>query len=136
MAMTHSIRLELPGEVYEHARHAAARSDQSVEAVLVASLALLFGQPPGGWDHLAAILETLPDEQLWALVYRRLAWPLGSRLHELSARGKQGSLTEEEQTELEALIEEADRYALLRSRALLLLQERGHDVTSSVLAVR
>ena len=128
MAATHSIRVDLPAELYQQVLEAAARSDQSVETVLVGSLALLFGNPPGGWDHLEAILESLPDEQLWALVYRRLIWPEGARLRELTARGKQAPLTEMEQAELDALIDEADRYALLRSRALLLLKGRGHDI--------
>jgi hypothetical protein len=57
-----------------------------------------------------------------------MAWPEGARLRELTARVKRASLTEAEQAELEALIDEADRYALLRSRALLVLKGRGHDV--------
>src|SRR5260370_22522442 len=112
MAATHSIRVDLPAELYQQGREAAARSDQSVETVLVGSLALLFGDPPGGWDQLEATLESLPDEQLWALVYRRLAWPEGAQLRELTAQGKQAPLTEAEQADLDTLIDEADRYAL------------------------
>ena len=93
MAATHSIRVNLPAEFYQHVREAAARSDQSIEAVLVGTLAILFGDPPGGWDHLEATLESLPDAQLWALVYRGMAWPDSARLRELTARGKQVPLT-------------------------------------------
>jgi hypothetical protein len=128
MAATHSIRVDLPDDLYRQVREAAARSDQPVEAVLLGSLELLFGDPPGGWDQLEASLESLPDEQLWALVYRRMAWPDGARLRELTARGQRAPLAEAEQAELASLIDESDRYALLRSRALLLLKGRGHDV--------
>lgn len=128
MAATHSIRVELPDELYEHVREAATRSDQSVETVLVGTLTLLFGDLPGGWDHLEATLDSLPDEQLWALVYRRLAWPAIAQLRQLTAHGKQAPLTEAEQAELDTLIDETDRYALLRSRVLLLLKQRGHNV--------
>ena len=48
MAPTHSIRVDLPADLYQQVREAAMRSDQSIETVLVGSLALLFGDPPGG----------------------------------------------------------------------------------------
>jgi len=100
---------------------------------LVGSLALLFGEPASGWDRLIATLESLPDEQLWALVYRPLTWPKSARLRDLTSLGNQGALTEPEQAELEALIDDADRHALLRSRALLLLKERGQDVEARLM---
>jgi len=77
------------------------------------------GAPSVDWDHPAATLEALPDAQLWVLLNRRLAWPASDRLHELRARGKGAPLSDEEQVELAALIDEADRMTRLRSRALL-----------------
>ncbi len=128
MAGTHSLQVELPADLFEQIRKAAARSDQPVESVLVDTLALLFGTSRADWEGLAATLETLSDEELWALVYRRMAWPEGARVRELTARGKQATLSDAEQSELAALIDEADRLTLLRSRALLVLQQRGHNV--------
>ena len=128
MAPTHSIRVDLPADLYQQVREAAMRSDQSIEPVLVDSLALLFGDSPGGWDQLGVALESLPDEQLWAVIYGRLTWTTGARLREVTARGKQAPLTEPEQAELEVLIDEVDRYTVLRSRALLLLKRRGYDI--------
>lgn len=128
MAATLPIQLNLPADLYARIQEAAARSDQPVELVLVESLALLFGTSPVDWDHLAETLETLTDAQLWALVHRRMAWTAGARLRELTARGKQASLSEHEQTELATHIDEADRLMLLRSRALLVLHKRGYDV--------
>jgi hypothetical protein len=128
MAATLPIRLDLPAELYARIEEEAAHSEQSVEAVLIESLALLFGVPFVDWDHLAATLETLSDVQLWAVVYRRLASAAAGRLRELTARAQQAPLSTEEQAELAALIDEADRMTLLRSHALLVLQQRGHDV--------
>jgi hypothetical protein len=127
MTSTHSIRVELPSELFEQLQQAADRSDQPIEAVLVDSLAMLFGTPRADWEQLAGTLETLTDAQLLALVYRRITWPEGARLRELSERGKHTALSDDEQTELAALIDEADRLMLLRSRALLLLRQRGHE---------
>ncbi len=128
IASTSSIHIELPADLYERIQAVAVHSDRPVESVLVESLALLFGAPSVDWDHLAATLEALPDAQLWAVLYRRLAWPASDRLHGLTARGKGAPLSDEEQAELAALIDEADRMTLLRSQALLVLQGRGHDV--------
>lgn len=73
-------------------------------------------------------LKNYTDEQLWAIVYQRLAWPHDMRLRELIALGKQGQITEDEKAELERLIDLVDHQMLLRSEALLLLKQRGHNV--------
>jgi len=128
MAGTHSLQVELPADLFEQIREAAARSDQPMELVLVDTLAMLFGAPQADWEQRTAALETLPDAQVWAVVYRRLAWPDGVRLRELTARGRNAVLSDEEQAELAALIDEADHLTVLRSRALLVLRRRGHDI--------
>jgi hypothetical protein len=128
MAASLPIHLNLPADLYARIQEEAAHSDQPVEAVLIESLALLFGVPPVDWDHLTATLETLSDVQLWAVVYRRLAATAAGRLRDLTARGQQAPLSAEEQAELAALIDEVDRMTLLRSHALLVLQQRGHKV--------
>jgi|GEM_PF-521041 len=125
---TRSISVELSVDLFERLRAAATRSDRPLEAVLVESLTLLFGAQHPDRAALQEELETLSDAQLWALVYRRIAWPEGARLRELAARGRQMALTGQEQTELVTLIEETDSLMLLRSRALLVLQKRGHDI--------
>lgn len=123
MTSMHSIRVELPSELFEQLQRAVDRSDQLVETVLVDSLAMLFGTPRADWEQRAGTLETLTDARLRALVYRRITWSEGARLRELSARGKHTALSDEEQTELAALIDESDRLMLLRSRALLMLRQ-------------
>ena len=122
-----TIELQLPDEVYERAQQIAGETNRSVEAVLADSLTLLFG----GLAEAKIQPETLTsysDEQLWAVVHQRLAWYQNTRLLELIAIGKQGSITEEEEAEMERLINLVDRAALLRSQALLLLKQRGHEV--------
>jgi len=128
MVTGHPIQVELPLGLYERLQTAALESDRSVEAVLIDSLALLFGESPLDPENVFALLESYPDEQLWAIVHRQLAPAHQGRLHELIARGKNRPLAGEEQTELDSLIGIVDRYALLRSRALLLLKQRGHNV--------
>ena len=99
---------------------------------MVESIRLLFVPPSPSTDlttSLAALLN-YTDEQLWAVVYQRLAWPQAQRLHELSAQTKQERLTVNEQHELDHLLTLNDRAMLLRSEALRLLKNRGHDIAT------
>ncbi len=128
MAATLPIQLDLPADLYARIQEIANRTERPVETVLIDSLALLFGVPAIDWEHLATTLDTLSDAQLWALVHRRAAWTATERRHDLTTRGQQAQLTDEEQDELAALVDEADRMMLLRSHALFILQQRGHNI--------
>lgn len=127
-----SITLDLPEDLYERVRQVAEQSQRPLERVLVESIRLLFVLPPPSTD-VATTLAAMPgysDAQLWAVVYQCLAWPQSQRLHELSAKHKLGKLTEDEQSECEHLLTLNDRAMLLRSEALLLLKNRGHDIAA------
>jgi hypothetical protein len=127
-----SITLDLPEDLYERVRQVAEQSQRPLERVLVESIRLLFVLPSTATD-VVTILAAMPsysDAQLWAVVYQRLAWPQSQRLHELSAKNKREELPENEQSELEYLLTLNDHAMLLRSEALLLLQNRGHDLAT------
>ena len=128
MASTLPIQLNLPADLYARIAEVAARVERPVEAVLIDSLALLFNAPIVDWEHLAARLDTLDDAELWALVYRRVAWTAADQLHDLTTRGNKDPLSDAEQDELAALVDEFDRMTLLRSHVLLILQQRGHNI--------
>ena len=123
-----SVLLQLPQELYERVRELAQGSHQPIEQILLDSLSLVFGDLPPESELNPDTLQSLSDEQLWALVYRPLAWPQDARLRELTALSKLHPLSENEQAEMEALVGQVDRYVLLRSQALLLLKQRGYDV--------
>ncbi|MCC7208066.1 MAG: hypothetical protein IT323_12225 [Anaerolineae bacterium] len=122
-----TVQLRLPPDVYERARQIAKANDRSVEAVLLDGLSLLFGNLPET-NVSPDALKKYTDEQLWAVVHHRLAWPQDTRLRELVALGKHGQLTDDERAEMERLIALVDRAMLLRSQALALLKQRGHEV--------
>ncbi len=127
-----AITLDLPEDLYERVRQVAEQSQRPLERVLVESIRLLFVLPPTATD-VATTLAAMPgysDAQLWAVVYQRLAWPQSQRLHELSGKNKLEKLTEDEQSACEHLLTLNDRAMLLRSEALLLLKNRGHDIAA------
>lgn len=124
-----TIELEIPSEIVAEARGIARDGNRSVESVLQDGLVLVFGSTTES-DVSAEILQVFSDEQLWKIVNRRMPWAQDSRLRELTAQSKQGSLTQEQREELDCLLTALDRQILLRSRALLLMKKRGHDVDS------
>jgi hypothetical protein len=126
-----TIELNLPPEIYERARQIARTSNRSVEAVLIESLTLLLGELPDT-DLQPDELKTFTDAQLWAIVHQHLAWPQDSRLNMLLAKGKQGILSDAERAEMERLMALVDHQMVLRSEALLLLKQRGHNVEAKL----
>ena len=125
-----SITLDLPDDLYEHVRQVAEYSQRPVERVVLESMQLLFAPPPASTDVATclAALSHYADEQLWAVVYQRLAWLQSHRLQELSAQKTLGTLSDAEQRDLDTLLALNDRAMLLRSEALLLLKNRGYDI--------
>lgn len=119
--------LQIPSEIYERAQQIAKDTDRSIESILLDGLTLLFGSLP---DKRVSpeTLQDYTDQQLWAIVHQRIAWPQDTRLRQLIALGKQGQITNEEKVEMDNLIDLVDHQMLLRSEALLLLKQRGHDV--------
>lgn len=129
MAFTQSVSVELPEELYQRIREVAERSDSSVEAVVREGLEEVFGTGSPSTETLRARLHAFRDDQLWAVVRQRLNVLERARLEELSARAGQEKLSDSEQAELDSLVDQIDLLTLLRSHALLLLKERGHDIT-------
>ena len=121
------ITVTLPDELYGRLQQIAENSDRSLETVVLESLDLLFFHSDSESIKLED-MENYPDEQLWAVVHRRMGWPESNQLHELSDKSKLTHLTEDEQAELDRLLEQVDRDLLLRSVALRLLKSRGHIV--------
>jgi hypothetical protein len=72
-----SITLDLPEDLYEQVRQIAEQSQRPLERVVLESIRLLFGSPPVSTDVATSLaaLHSYSDEQLWAVVYQRLAWP-------------------------------------------------------------
>jgi hypothetical protein len=124
----HSITLDFSEELYRRMRQAAEEHRIPLESMLVESIALMFGEPSSDETLSAEALEHLADDQLWAIIHRQLALPLDIRLRQLTALGKSGELSVDEQAEMERLIADVDRYVVLRSKALLILKARGYDV--------
>ena len=124
----HALVLNLSDELYEVIRKTAEMSKHSLEDAAIALLEL---------PHLLSDLETetknfnsYSDVQLWAVVYKHLSAEQSARLDVLLDKSKTPLITALEKTEAEALVSLVDRYMLIRTEALVLLQNRGYDIKS------
>ena len=115
--MTAPVAVHIPGSTFERIQKIAYNSDESPEIMLSAIITMVYER-----------FENLSDEELWEKVHQPLAYKVDTRLRQLTEMGKARDLSAEEQVELEGLIKEYDSYVLRRSKAMLLLKERGHDV--------
>ena len=122
-----TIELEISPEIENQARLIAEGENCSMEAILQEGLALLFGNGSFA-EYLLDRLGDCTDEQLWALVYQRLTASQDRRMRELLERRSQDALLEQEVAESRVYVDLVNRHMLLRSRALVLLKERGHDI--------
>jgi hypothetical protein len=125
---TPAVLLQLPDYLYEHANQVADASNRSIEEVLIESIALTFNKR----DELPSDeeLSQYGDDELWAVVHHRIAWLEQARARDLIALSKAQKLSPEEDEELHHLIDVLDDYMLVRSKALAMLHERGHDTAS------
>ena len=122
-----TVAVEVPADVYRQVEEVAVESDRTAESVIVDVLTMMFRSPS---DTIldADDLKCMDDDMLLAIWHSRLAWSLETRLRELMHLGQLGKATNEEVAELEELVAQADHQALLRSEALLLLKQRGHNI--------
>ncbi len=122
-----TVALKVPASIYEFAQDIANETNGTAESVLLESLAMLFCP-----DHERVknpdSISGFNDEQLWMIVQQRLNPKQDARWRDLVDRGNRGVLSDREATELDAWVARVDQQMLLRSRALLLLKRRGHDI--------
>lgn len=122
-----TVELEIPEEVFEEARGIAKGGNRSVESVLQDGLAMMFGNTEVCGVSMES-LENFSDEQLWKIINHQLTWAQDSRWRELMANNKKGTLSRAESNELDNLLDIIDRQVLMRTKALVLMKQRGHNI--------
>lgn len=125
-----AVWVELPNDIYEPMQRLAQQRDSSVENVLIGFLKMLISDEFSVADLTPEQLDSYSDEELWAIVWRPLATSVDLRLQELSDLADLGKLTDTQREEMARLVAEVDHYVLIRSKALVTLKKRGHDVES------
>lgn len=114
----HSITLTLPDAVYRQAQRVAKTTQQAIEEVVLT------------WIHPAPEevlmgLNELSNDELFAVAQTTISPVRIRRLQDLLAAQRQRNLTEIEEQEATQLVEQEDLLTLRKSKALLLLKQRG-----------
>lgn len=129
--MSERFTIELSEEQAQMMREIAHLAKQPIENIITEML-----QYPSvsreTIDTQLQQINSFSTVRLWALVHAGLGFPpdLDARMLELIQKSKVGTISEDEQGELDELIVIYDKFVLLRTEALVELQERGYDVQS------
>jgi hypothetical protein len=126
------LTLTIPDELYERAKHIAESTSQPIEQVILQHLQTLPAPLPILPDDVQAELDALKylsDDALWTIAREQMPDAVQSRAHDLMNRNSQGTLSEAERSELDALVDRADRLMVRKAEAAALLRERGYPFT-------
>lgn len=128
-----SVMLNLPRALYEQFRYRAKNNHRTVEAELLDAVTTAASSVE---DELPTELEaeleglvSLDDSALWRAARSRMPVLMAELMAELNYKQQNYRLTKEELNTLNDLGEQYDRYMLIRAKAMVLLKERGHDIS-------
>ena len=123
-----TIELNLPDEVMQKARQAAAALQRPVEEVLADLLAAVLPPvhdgPPEMYAELTG-MAWLANDELWDIAQGTMSAQDQERFSRLAREQAERELTSEEEQELNDLRREYGRTTLLKARAYALLSLRG-----------
>ena len=114
----HSITLTLPDAVYRQAQQVAKTTQRAIEEVV---LTWIRPVPEKGLEGL----DELSNDELLTISQTTVPPARTRRLQDLLTAQRQRNLAEGEQQEAAQLVEQEDLLTLRKSKALLLLKQRG-----------
>jgi hypothetical protein len=130
----YSITLELPYDVYEQLQQRAAAANRTVEEEIIALLEIAFPEEddplPQALEETLESLGLLDNEALWAAAHSRRPEEVAAEIETLNQKQAREGLTNEEKETLEQLTQEYERLMTIRGHVLVLLKERGYDISS------
>lgn len=130
---TSTLTIQLPGPIYERLEARARQTNRSVEAealdVLASSIDETGGLPPEIAQAIG-MLSNLDDEALWQTARTGFDSDAGKRIAELHLWKQDRGLLDSESAELRSLMRQYERAMVIRARAIQILHDRGHDVSS------
>ncbi len=121
----------LPDDVYRRVKSRAEHAHHSVEEeLLTLATAALEDEPiPLDIQEAVASLPVLEDAALWQAAHSRLTQAESDEVETLHFKQQREGLTAAEAQRLAGLMHQYEKALLIRSHALLLLKQRGQDIT-------
>jgi hypothetical protein len=91
--------------------------------------------PPDEEAELEA-LKNLSDDALWTIAREQMPDNLQTRMQDLMDKNTLGTITPDDYSELETLVERGQQLMVRKSEAAALLTQRGYKVTPKDMAAR
>ena len=128
-----TVTLNLPEAVYHRVKQTAEALKRPLEDVIVetlnVALPLLDDVPPEMASKLSE-MSVLPDGKLWQAARSTMERARQKRLERLNDKHQRtGKLTPEEESEQQTLLRLYGETVLIRAHAMLLLKQRGFDIS-------
>ena len=127
-----AITLNLPETIYEQIRRAAEKARRPVDEVLVeavTAVAPVMHTASGELRTALAQMAYLNDAALWQVARATMLTEQQERLEALHHKQQSQGLTTEEKAEEQALLALYRETVLVKAQAVLLLKQRGYDVS-------
>lgn len=128
----HQVTVTLPEPVYRRIERAAQQSQRSIAQVLGDAAAALTPEAdplPGDLQTALAQMAFLNDAALWRAARTSLQQEQQQRLEILHDKQQRDALSSTEQAEEQALVKLYRETQLVRAHAVMLLMQRGYDVS-------
>lgn len=127
--------LTVPEEVLIRAQQIAEETSQPVDQVMIEYLRTLsvpLPSLPVDEETELDALKNLSDDALWTITHEHMTDDLQTRMQSLMDKNSAGSITAEEHSELELLVERGQRLMLRKSEAAAILTQRGYKITPRI----
>jgi hypothetical protein len=127
------VTLNLPSSLYKRLKRRAEQTHRTVEAELlevVAQAVPVADELSSDLEEVLSPLSLLDDEALWRAARSHLPTEAADQLESLHLKRQREGLTEAESQTLAGLVRQYERAMLVRSQAVALLKQRGHDVST------
>jgi len=132
--VSQTVTLQLPDNVYYHAKCSAEATQKAIEEVLIKQLSTavppLVDEMTSPFKEELRKLERMSDDKLIKLTKKELSIAQQKKYAHLLRQNNQGIITPKEEQELETLQIEADRLMLKQAYAYNLLRWRGYSIPS------
>ncbi|MEX2176892.1 MAG: hypothetical protein WD872_21170 [Pirellulaceae bacterium] len=127
------LTIQIPEGLFEVLQQRASESHRSVEQELLDTLGKTLAGDEQAKERLENVLSGMrgfSDNQLLDAAGHVLSQASCERSQWLGDKQREQGLTAAERIELESLLTQYEWQMLLRSQALALLQQRGHDISA------
>jgi plasmid stability protein len=126
-----TLMVTLSDDFYQRLKMRAAQAQHNIEDELVNLAAAALDNEPIPLDIQEAVasLPVLDDAALWQAARSRLPQAESDEVEALHFKQQREELTDAEKQRLAGLMYRYEKALLIRSHALLLLKQRGQDIT-------